>query len=180
MVGFVGIEPERHEVVTRHGPLYVLDYMADTTGHAVMSIATLPAKVYNVAQAIFGQEERAQDGPMSVIGGSRLAGEVAASDLEGLDPAGKAALLGLVIGSFNLFIGVFNLIPLLPLDGGHIVGAAWEGLRRHLARLRRRPDPGFVNVAAQLPFAYALGFALLSMSLVLMLGDIIVPLKSGL
>jgi membrane-associated protease RseP (regulator of RpoE activity) len=136
--------------------------------------------VYNVAEAIFGQNERAQDGPMSVIGGSRIAGEVASSDAAGLDVAGKAALLGLVIGSFNLFIGVFNLIPLLPLDGGHIAGASYEGIRRWLAKVFRRPDPGHINVARQLPVAYMLGFALLSMSIVLMVGDIVVPLSSGL
>lgn len=52
---------------------------------------------------------------------------MASSDAAGFDVGGKAALLGLVIGSFNLFIGVFNLSPLLPLDGGHIAGASFEG-----------------------------------------------------
>ncbi|MFC7849364.1 M50 family metallopeptidase [Arthrobacter sp. NPDC057388] len=179
-VGFLGVEPESREVVTRHGPVYTLERMGEMTGHAVSSIVQLPARVYNVAQAIFGQGERAQDGPMSVIGGSRLAGEVAASTRPGLDIGGKAALLGLVVGSFNLFIGVFNLIPLLPLDGGHIAGSAFEGTRRWLAQRLRRPDPGHVNVARQLPVAYVIGFAMLSMSLVLMVGDIVVPLKSGL
>lgn len=177
-VGFLGVEPESTEVVTRHGPIYTMLYMGEMTAHAVSSVVELPARVYNVAAAIVGQDERAQDGPMSVIGGSRLAGEVASSDAEGLDVAGKAALLGLVIGSFNLFIGVFNLIPLLPLDGGHIVGSAYEGIRRWIARTLKRPDPGHVNVARQLPIAYALGFVLMSMSLVLMIGDIVVPLKS--
>ncbi|MEW1821368.1 M50 family metallopeptidase [Arthrobacter sp. NPDC080031] len=179
-VGFLGVEPESREVVTRHGPVYTMERMGEMTGHAVSSIVQLPARVYNVAQAIFGQGERAQDGPMSVIGGSRLAGEVAASTKPGLDIGGKAALLGLVVGSFNLFIGVFNLIPLLPLDGGHIAGSAFEGARRCLARRFSRPDPGHVNVARQLPVAYLIGFAMLSMSLVLMVGDIVVPLKSGL
>ncbi|MGI8307015.1 M50 family metallopeptidase [Saccharopolyspora hattusasensis] len=179
-VGFLGVEPESHEVVTRHGPLFTMLRMGEMTAHAVSSVIDLPARVYNVAEAIFGQDERAQDGPMSVIGGSRIAGEVASSTVQGLDAGGKATLLGLIVGSFNLFIGVFNLIPLLPLDGGHIAGAAWEGIRRWLAQVLRRPDPGHVNVARQLPIAYMLGFALLSMSVVLMVGDIIVPLKSGL
>lgn len=180
MVGFLGVEPESQQIITRHGPIFTMMRMGDMTAHAVSSIADLPARVGNVALAVLGQGERSQDGPMSVIGGSRLAGEVAASDAEGLDVGGKAALLVLVVGSFNLFIGVFNLIPLLPLDGGHIAGAAWEGTRRSLARVFRRPDPGFVNVARQLPLAYCLGFALIAMSLVLMIGDIVAPLRSGL
>lgn len=179
-VGFVGISPESETVVTHHGPLYVMERMGEMTAHAVTSVADLPGRVFNVAQAILGLDQRSQDGPMSVIGGSRLAGEVASSQATGLDVAGKAALLGMVIGSFNLFIGIFNLIPLLPLDGGHIAGAAYEGIRRRLARLLKRPDPGHINVAAQLPLAYCLGFALLAMSMVLMIGDVIVPLKSGL
>lgn len=179
-VGFLGIEPESREIVEHHGPVFTMLRMGEMTAHAVSSIVDLPARVYNVAEAIFGQNERAQDGPMSVIGGSRIAGEVASSDAAGLDVAGKAALLGSVIGSFNLFIGVFNLIPLLPLDGGHIAGASYEGIRRWLAKVFRRPDPGHINVATQLPVAYMLGFALLSMSIVLMVGDIVVPLSSGL
>lgn len=179
-VGFVGISPESREVVTRHGPLYVLDRMVEMTAHAVTSVVDLPGRVINVAGAILGLDQRSQDGPMSVIGGSRLAGEVASSAAPGLDVAGKAALLGMVVGSLNLFIGIFNLIPLLPLDGGHIMGAAYEGLRRRLAKLFKRPDPGHINVAAQLPLAYALGFVLLAMSMVLMIGDVIVPLSSGL
>ena len=60
----------------------------------------------------------------------------------------------MLIAGFNFFIGMFNFIPLLPLDGGHIAGALWEALRRGLARLRGRPDPGYVDVAQLLPIAY--------------------------
>ena len=42
-------------------------------------------------------------------------------------------LLGLVAG-FNFFIGLFNFVPLLPLDGGHIVFAIAEGVRGRAVR----------------------------------------------
>ncbi|MFN8192531.1 MAG: site-2 protease family protein, partial [Nocardioidaceae bacterium] len=74
------------------------------------------------------------------------------------------------------FIGVFNLLPLLPLDGGHIAGALWEGLRRRIARLLKRPDPGYVDVAKLLPVAYVVGAAMLVMGLVLIVADLVVPI----
>lgn len=179
-VGYLGVGQEYREVVTHHGPIYTMQHMGEMTAHAVSAVAELPGRVWNVAQAIVGNEQRAEDSPMSVIGGSRLAGEVAASQIQGLTMWDKAAMMGLVIGSFNLFIGVFNLIPLMPLDGGHIAGATWEGIRKSTAKLFRRPDPGYVNVARQLPLAYCLGLALVSAGVVLMIGDVVVPLSSGL
>jgi len=104
-------------VVTRHGPLFTMLHMGEMTAHAATSIVELPVRVWNVAAAITGQEERSR------IGGSRIAGEVASSEAEGLDVGGKAALLGSVIGSFNLFIGVFYL---MSLDGGHIAHCPGE------------------------------------------------------
>ncbi len=60
----------------------------------------------------------------------------------------------MLIAGFNFFIGMFNFVPLLPLDGGHIAGALWEAIRRGFARLRGRPDPGYVDAAKLLPVAY--------------------------
>lgn len=178
-VGFLGASPVMETTVVRHGPIFTLTQMADMSANALSMIVQLPAKVWNVAMAVAGFEERSPEGPMSVIGGSRVAGEVASSDAPFLDTGSKAAMLGTVIGSFNLFIGLFNLIPLMPFDGGHIAGSVWEGLRRRIAALRRQPDPGHVNVAAQQPIAIVLGLAMVVMGFVLMLGDLLVPLSSG-
>ena len=82
----------------------------------------------------------------------------------------------MLIAGFNFFIGAFNFIPLLPLDGGHIASALWEALRRGVARVRGRPDPGFVDAAKLLPVAYVMASAMLVMSLVLIVGDVVVPL----
>ena len=88
----------------------------------------------------------------------------------------KFVSLMLLIAGFNFFIGMFNFLPLLPLDGGHIAGAMWEALRRGFARLRGRPDPGYVDVARLLPVAYGVGAAMLGMGVVLIVGDLVVPL----
>ena len=84
-----------------------------------------------------------------VVGVGRVAGEVADGQIAGLagDGVSKFVTLLMLIASLNIALFVFNLIPLLPLDGGHVAGALWEGLKRRIARLRGRPDPGYVDVA---------------------------------
>lgn len=179
-VGFLGVNPQTVSVTKHYGPIYTMQRMGEMTANSISMVTNLPSRVWNVAASIVGHEQRDPDGPVSIIGGSRLAGEVASSQAEGLQIADKAMLLTMVVGSFNLFLGVFNLIPLLPLDGGHIAGATYEGIRRGWAKLRRRPDPGYVDIARQLPIAYCVGFVFLVMSGVLLLGDLVVPLSSGL
>ena len=71
---------------------------------------------------------------------------------------------------------MFNFIPLLPLDGGHIAGALYEAIRRGFARLRSRPDPGYVDVAKLLPVAYVVASVVLRHGVVLIVGDLVVPL----
>ena len=158
------------------GPLYTLDYMGAATVQVVHGIIELPASVWDVAQAIVGLEERDPEGPVSIVGGGRLAGEVAAA--EQFVVSEKLAMLLMLIAGFNLFIGMFNFIPLLPLDGGHIAGALWEAARRALARFRGRPDPGYADVAKLLPVAYVMASAMLLLGLVLIVADIFVPVPS--
>jgi membrane-associated protease RseP (regulator of RpoE activity) len=81
-----------------------------------------------------------------------------------------------MIAGFNFFIGMFNFVPLLPLDGGHIASALWEAVRRGVARVRGRPDPGYVDAARLLPVAYVVASLLLVMGTVLIVGDLVVPL----
>ncbi|MET0997165.1 MAG: site-2 protease family protein [Marmoricola sp.] len=173
-VGFLGVLPELTPVYETGGPLYTAQQMGTMTVDVVQSLAHLPAKVYGVAKAIVGLEERDPNGPVSVVGGGRLAGEVASE--ETFPMKDKAVSLVMLVAGFNLFVGLFNFIPLLPLDGGHIAGALYEGLRRAWARLRGRPDPGYVDVAKLLPIAYVMGLAMLIMGVVLIIGDIVVPL----
>jgi membrane-associated protease RseP (regulator of RpoE activity) len=85
----------------------------------------------------------------------------------------------MLLAGLNLFVGMFNFIPLLPLDGGHIAGALYEGARRGVAKVFRRPDPGFVDVGKLLPVAYVMAGVLLVMSMVLIAGDIVAPIRLG-
>jgi membrane-associated protease RseP (regulator of RpoE activity) len=172
-VGFLGVSPTSRTVATTGGPLFTLEQMGGMTRDSVVALVRLPVKVWDVATAIAGATQRDPNGPVSIVGGGRIAGEAVADG--GFPLLDKVMfMLGLVAG-FNLFIGLFNFVPLLPLDGGHIASALWEALRRGLARLRRRPDPGYVDAAKLLPVAYVVASALLVMGVVLIVGDLVVP-----
>ena len=173
-VGFLGVSP----TFTGHvqgGPLYTAGQMGTMTKETVVALATLPQKVWEVAEAIVGVHPRDPEGPVSIVGGGRIAGETVSH--EGFPVKDKAVFLLMLIAGFNLFIGMFNFVPLLPLDGGHIAGALWEAVRRGWARLRGRPDPGYVDVAKLLPIAYCVAASLLVMGSVLIVGDLVVPVQ---
>jgi membrane-associated protease RseP (regulator of RpoE activity) len=154
-VGFLGVSPT---VTYAHGGVvYTLQQMGGLAKQSAVALGTLPVKVWGVAEAIAGVKPRAQNSPVSIVGGGRIAGEAASAHNFPIQDK-LVSLLGLVAG-FNFFIGLFNFVPLLPLDGGHIAGALWEALRRAIARLRRRPDPGYVDVAKLLPVAYVVAKA---------------------
>jgi membrane-associated protease RseP (regulator of RpoE activity) len=72
---------------------------------------------------------------------------------------------------------VINLVPLMPLDGGHIVGALWEGIRRFFAKLFKRRDPGPVDTARLMPLTFAVVIVLGAMSALLMYADIVKPVN---
>jgi membrane-associated protease RseP (regulator of RpoE activity) len=170
-VGFLGVSPT--EVLATGGPIYTIDQMGSMTVDVLHALVTLPAKVLDVGKAIIGLQDRDPEGPVSIVGGGRLAGEVASHD--GTTTSEKLVFFTGILAGFNLFIGLFNFIPLLPLDGGHIASALWEALRRGLARLRGRPDPGYVDAAKLLPVAYVVASVLLVMGVVLIVGDLVVP-----
>ncbi len=174
-VGFLGVTPTVRYVTETGGPVYTARQMAGMTKDTVVALGQLPVKVWGVAKAIVGVEERAIDSPVSIVGGGRIAGTVSSTDQ--LDVAEKAVSLAGLVAGFNLFIGLFNFLPLLPLDGGHIASATWEWVRRGWARLFRRPDPGYVDAAKLLPVAYVVASALLVMGVVLIVGDLVVPVQ---
>ena len=173
-VGFLGVTPTTSLVTTTGGPIYTLEQMGHMAVDTVQALGTLPIKVWDVGQAIVGLEERDPNGPVSIVGGGRLAGETVSHDAFPI--AEKAVFLLMLIAGFNFFIGMFNFVPLLPLDGGHIASALWEAVRRGFARLRGRADPGYVDAAKLLPVAYVVASCLLVMGVVLIVGDLVVPL----
>ena len=122
------------------GPVAVIGDMWLMTKQTAVALIDFPVKVYYTAYNLVTGEPRDIYGPMSIVGASRAAGEIAATDQ--IAAPDKVATLFTVLASVNLFVGLFNFVPLLPLDGGHMAGALYEGARRGWAPLFRRPDPG--------------------------------------
>lgn len=148
----------------------------DMTVRSAQALVTFPAKLVGVGQAAFGDAERDPEGPIGMVGASRISGEVAGGTLPG---SWKIAQLIGIIASVNLFLFLFNMIPLLPLDGGHIAGALYEGARRKVATWRGQPDPGPADVAKLLPIAYGVAMVLVVVSVLLIYADIVAPVRLG-
>src|SRR5699024_6898569 len=139
-------------------------------------VLTLPTRLWEVGQAAFGSAERDPNGPLGDVGVSRLAGEGAAADQPGCELREKTGTRLSMLASLNMSLFVFNLLPLLPLDGGHVAGALYEGVRRLLARLRGRPDPGPVDMSRMLPLTNAVALVFIAMTLLLLYADIVEPI----
>lgn len=172
---FVGISPalERQTVAVSAVPGYVWTL----TTASVEKIVTLPARMWDLMRQTFTDEPRDQNGIVGIVGAGRITGEaVALQNTPVLDKT--AFVLGLLAG-LNLFLFLFNLVPLLPLDGGHVAGALWESVKRGWARLRHRPDPGPVDIAKALPLTYAMSIALVLMGAITVLADLIKPITLG-
>ena len=171
-VGFLGVGPQY--AVQRGGPGDVASTLGTYVTGTAEAIVKLPVRMVDVTKAAFGAE-RDPNGPIGVVGASRLSGDLVTYD----DPTWgeRATRVLTLLAGLNMFLALFNLIPLLPFDGGHIAGALWEALRRKWAQLRRRPDPGFVDVAKALPVTYAVGLLLIMMSVILLYVDIVNPVR---
>ncbi len=139
-------------------------------------ILELPVQVYQVVVSTLGFAERDPFGAVSIVGVGQLAGELTAADI-GIEA--KLASLLLLLGSLNLVLFVFNLVPLLPLDGGHVLGATYEGLKRGVFKRLRGIDPGPIDTAKALPLAYLVWAFLITTGLLLILADLINPITLG-
>lgn len=172
-VGFLGVSPTAER--EKEDLLGVLAWTGDFAGRTGEAVARIPSRMVDVWDAAFGGGERGIDTPMSIVGAGRIGGEIASADE--IEAGDRIATFIMLLASFNMAIALFNLIPLLPLDGGHAAGAVWEGIKRAVARVRRQPMPRPVDVAKALPLAYGMAAVLLGMGVLLIYADVVNPVK---
>jgi membrane-associated protease RseP (regulator of RpoE activity) len=171
--GWLGISPV--QALTKGGPAEVLSDMWTMTQQSVVVLVQFPVKVWNVVVGLVTGQPRSVYDPISVVGASQVAGEIVANDQ--ISVGAKVSTFASLLASVNLFLAVFNFVPLPPLDGGHIAGALYEWLRRRAAKLLRRKDPGYFDAAKLLPVAYGVGGFLLISGVALIVADIFSPVQ---
>ncbi len=170
--GFLGYTPAVGIVQQGFGDsVGQLKGMVSTT---VGSLVDLPERIPALWRSAFDGAPRQQDGPMGVVGAARVGGEVFSLNIP---PEQRVATMLMLVAGFNLSLFLFNMLPLLPLDGGHIAGALWEALKRNLARIFRRPDPGPFDVAKMMPVAYVVAGIFLSFTVLVLIADVVNPVK---
>jgi membrane-associated protease RseP (regulator of RpoE activity) len=169
-VGAIGVAPS----VTEHfGPVAAVGETFRFTGSMFKAtgtaIANFPQKVPQLLGAVTG-EERDPEGPISVVGASRVGGQAI--------EAGFVLLFVLLFAGFNIFVGVFNLFPLLPLDGGHIAVLWFERARSRIARALGRRDPGPVDLNKLVPLTVLVIVLFGGISVMAILADIVNPIAN--
>ncbi|MBP0456174.1 M50 family metallopeptidase [Streptomyces montanisoli] len=151
-----------------------VDRMGGMVSDSVSRLVDLPSKIPGLWGAAFEGKQRAADSPVGVVGAARIGGEVMTLHV----PAeSQIAMMLFLLAGFNLSLFLFNMVPLLPLDGGHIAGALWEALRRNLARVFSRPDPGPFDVAKLMPVAYVVAGVFVCFTALVLIADVVNPVK---
>jgi membrane-associated protease RseP (regulator of RpoE activity) len=152
-----------------------LEASGQTIAQIGQLILRLPQEVIEITAVTFGGGERDITGPISIVGIGQVAGEVAASDEASF--VDKFATGIQILGSLNFALFVFNMIPLLPLDGGHVAGGIYESIKRGLYKIAGRKDPGPADTALLMPLTYFVFIALLVVSALLITADLVNPIS---
>ncbi|MFD0317590.1 M50 family metallopeptidase [Streptomyces flavalbus] len=170
--GFLGFSAATGVVKLDFGDSVV--WMTDRVSEAADALAALPGKIPALWNAAFDGAEREPDSPMGVVGAARVGGEIFTLDIP---PTQQLAMALMLVAGFNLSLFLFNMLPLLPLDGGHIAGAVWESVRRNIARVLRRPDPGPFDVAKLMPVAYVVAGIFVCFTILVLIADVVNPVR---
>ncbi|NXY94091.1 site-2 protease family protein [Streptomyces sp. BR123] len=170
--GWLGFSPKNETTPLTFGQS--VSHMGEEVDRSLEGLLKLPAKVPGLWNAAFDGAEREPDSPMGIVGAARISGEIATLDIPATD---RLVFFLQLVGYFNLSLFLFNMLPLLPLDGGHIAGALWESVRRAVAKVFRRPDPGPFDVAKLMPAAYVVAGVFVCFTLLVLVADVVNPIK---
>ncbi|MBM9475015.1 site-2 protease family protein [Nakamurella flavida] len=171
-VGFLGVSATTAYQTQSFGT--AVDRTGEFIGRAAQAVVNIPARIPALWDSIFSGQPRDVNTPVGIYGAGRIGGEILASDFSAKD---KISLFLNLVAGFNMSLFLINLLPLLPLDGGHVLGAAIEWLRRGWAKVRRKADPGPFDVAKLMPVAYVVALLFIGLTVLTFVADVVNPIK---
>lgn len=179
-IGFVGIVNQF--AVVRSDPVTAVKQSASTTidfiNASAKSLIALPSKIPALWSQSIGGKPRDPAGLVGVVGVARVSGEAVGSAK--LSISERLATFIMIIASLNIFVGIFNLLPILPLDGGHMAVAIADEVRAFFARLRGRVRPPAIDVAVLAPVTMVVFVLLAGLTVLLLVADIVNPINLNL
>jgi membrane-associated protease RseP (regulator of RpoE activity) len=190
VAGYLGVSPTNHHYYTALAVGAVPRQIGDQIGAGLSALGKYPQKIGSLWDTVFHGKPRDPQGAIGVVGIGRIGGQIAETNQ--FDLQDKVVTLVSLLASVNLLLFFFNLLPLLPLDGGHVAGAIVEATKRGWARLRVRRTapvldtdggvavarkPIYVDTAQMLPVMYAVASVLVLLTLLTFYADIVKPVN---
>ena len=175
----LGFDATVNTVFQQVGPLGAIRYVGSGFSEVVTGSVSALAELPGAVPDLFNREKRATadaGNVSSVYGAARDTGQAVAADVGWKQ---KVSFILLLIASLNIFVGIFNLLPLLPMDGGHVAVVLWEMVRSWFARRLHRPDPGLVDYRKLIPVSFAVFVVLVLFGALLISADIFNPVSIG-
>jgi membrane-associated protease RseP (regulator of RpoE activity) len=159
-------------------PLGAIRYTGTGFAQVITGSGSALAQLPKAIPSLFAKDrsQTAAGNVSSVVGAARETGQAVAANVGWQY---KVSFVLLLVASLNIFVGVLNLLPLLPMDGGHVAVVLWEVIRRWLARLRGRADPGLVDYRKLVPVSFSIFLVLVFFGVMLILADIVNPVNIG-
>lgn len=148
------------------------------TTTSAKSLVQLPTKIPALWGQTFGGEKRDQNGLVGVVGVARVSGQATSSGV--LTASERLGTFILIVASLNIFVGLFNLLPILPLDGGHMAVAIADEIRALFARLRGKARPAAIDVKVLTPITAVVFVVLAALTVLLLIADIFNPISLNL
>ena len=171
-VGAIGVTSEPVDVMHSYGPLdgigATVRFSGSMLSATLQGLASFPGKIPGVVASIFGAE-RDQEGPMSVVGASRVGGE--------LVERSQWTMFLMMLASLNFFLALFNLVPLPPLDGGHIAVVIYEKIRDFIRGLRGIAPGQPADYTKLMPITYVMSAVLLGIGAIVIIADVVNPVR---
>lgn len=161
------LEPIRHYNGATAFPA-AMKFSWEINGAIAKALVHIPAQIPGLVKAIFGGE-RSADSPMSIVGASVAGGDALAF--------GSWSVFLMLLAQINFCLALFNLIPLPPLDGGHVVVVLYEKIRDGIRRLEGKDPKGPADYSKLMPLTTVVVGLLVLLFIVTVVADVVNPVR---